>query len=88
MNPDLLDADCVIRHLHNINIISLTEWKNRHPSDQCYNVFFAPANNRKGDVGLNIIKRSGRYYVSRSLINVISYRHSFDASNIYRECAV
>jgi hypothetical protein len=67
VNKDLLDADCVIQHLCNKNIISFIEWRSQHPNDQNYNVYFNPISDKAGDIGLNIIKRSG---MSRKRVNL------------------
>ena len=74
---DLLNADCVIQHLLDCNIISLVEWKREHPNDQTYNVYFNCPIGLTSDLGINFIKRSGNYYISRSLVKVLSYRHQY-----------
>jgi hypothetical protein len=88
MTEDLLDAECVIRHLGDQSIISICDWKNKHPNNQDYQVFFDHPGGTTGDIGLHIIKRSGQYFISRSLVTILSYRHRFNADHIYSECAV
>jgi len=89
MTTDLLDADCVIQHLCNLKVITVVEWRNRHPDDQNYSVYFnSPFGKLPGDIFIQIIKRSGKYYISRSLIKVLAHRHLFNAENIYSNCAV
>jgi len=85
---DLLNADCVMQHLLEINIISLVEWKREHPNDQSYNVYFNRPTGLTSDVGINFIKRSGNYYVSCSLIRLLSCKLRFNADNIFRNCAI
>jgi len=85
---DLLDADCVMQHLVDGNIISFVEWKREHPNDQSYNVFFNRPVGLTSDININFIKRSGNYFISRSQIKVLSYRHQFNTDNIFRNCAI
>jgi len=85
---ELLDAECVINHLHDRHLITIRDWQNQHPSNQDYTVYFSNPNDLTSDIGVYIIKRSGRYFVLRSLVDVLSYRHSFNADNIYNECVV
>jgi hypothetical protein len=66
----------------------MRDWQNRHPSDQDYTIYFSNPNDLISDVGVYILKRSERYFVLRSLIDVLSYRHQFNAVGIYNECAV
>ena len=87
MNEDLLDAECVIRRLCEQRIIEMREWQNRHPNNQDYSVHFDHPD-VTGDIELHIIKRSGRFYIPRSLIGILSYRHCFNADDIYFECSV
>jgi len=87
VNCDLLNAECVLQHLESLKIISMCEWKNRHPSDQDYSIYFENPKS-PGDVRLQIIKRKGSYFIPRSIINILSYRHSFNADGIYSHCAV
>ncbi|GHV80508.1 hypothetical protein AGMMS49944_22990 [Spirochaetia bacterium] len=87
MTEDLLDAECVIGQLCDQNVISRASWKNSHPNDQEYSVYF----NHLGSVGeihLWIIKRSGEFYISRSLITILSCRHRFNADTIFTLCKV
>jgi len=86
MKEELLDAECVIKHLCKQNIILITNWQNQHPADQNYLVYFNHPNNEIGDIVLSIIKRKEKYYISRSLVGILSYRHHFNADNIYTEC--
>ena len=85
---DLLIADCVIQHLMNGNVISFVEWRREHPNDQNYNIFFNRPIGLTSDIIINFIKRSGNYYISRSQIKLLSYRHRFNADNIYRNCTI
>jgi hypothetical protein len=85
---DLLNADCVIQHLLDSNIISLVEWKREHPNDQTYNIYFNRPIGLTSDIGINFIKRTGSYYVSRSLIKILSYRHRFNTDAIFRNCVI
>ena len=87
MNDDLLNAECVMRYLLDLQIISLREWQDRNSSDHKYYVYFVnPKEN--GDVSLQIIKRKNRYFIPRSIINILAYRHNFDTGNIFLECSV
>jgi len=61
MTGELLNAECVIEHLNNNNIITMSDWQNRHPADQNYTVYFTNPSNLTADVGIYIIKRSGKY---------------------------
>jgi hypothetical protein len=88
MTSDLLDAECVINHLSKQNVISIIEWKNRHPNDQDYTVYFIRDGSTKSDIGINIIKRSEKYYVSLSLVKILAYRHQFETKDIYKECSL
>jgi hypothetical protein len=85
LNDDLLNAECVIRHLQELQIISLREWQDRNPSDHKYSIYFTnPKEN--GDISLQIIKQKDRYFIPRSTIRILSYRHAFDTENIFSEC--
>jgi hypothetical protein len=84
----LLDAECVINNLYSQRLISMRDWQNRHPSDQNYSIFFPNPNDLVSDIVIHITKRSGRYFVLRSLVDVLSYRHQFNPDRIYTECAV
>ena len=86
MNNDLLNAECVLRHLQDLHIISTGEWQDRNPSDHDYSVYFDNPK-KPGDVRLQIIKRKERYFIPRSIIKILSYRHSFSAEDIYSECS-
>jgi hypothetical protein len=84
---DLLDAECVIQSLHDQKIISLYEWRHGHPNDQNYPIRF----DRPEGVGiiiLDIIKRSGQYYVPRSRINILSSYYEFSPDTIYSKCTI
>jgi hypothetical protein len=84
---DLLDAECVIQDLYNQKIISLCKWQHGHPNDQNYPIYF----NRSEGVGiiiLDIIKRSGQYYIPRSRINILSSSYEFSTDAIYSKCAI
>jgi hypothetical protein len=84
---ELLDAECVLRRLENLEIISMREWQDRNTSDHDYSVYFD--NPRKpGDVRLQIVKRKERCYIPRSIINILSYRHSFNPAGIFTDCSV
>ena len=85
---ELMNAECVIQKLAEQHLITMREWQNRHPADQDYSVYFSNPNDLTSDIGIYIIKRSGQYYILRSLINVLSYRHNFNADHIYRDCAI
>jgi len=85
---DLLNAECVMQHLVDGNVVSYIEWKREHPYDQSYNVFFNRPVGLTSDININFIKRSGDYFVSRSQIKILSYRHRFNADNIYINCAL
>ena len=85
---DLLNADCVMQHLSDSNIISLVEWKREHPNDQAYNVYFNRPIGLTSDVIINFIKRAGIYYISCSQIRLLSYKLRFNADNIFRNCAI
>ena len=87
MTDDLLYAECVLRHLHNMEIITIVDWQDRNPSDHDYSVYFDNPK-KPGDVRLQIIKRSEKYFIPRSIINILSYRHSFDTTDIFFECAI
>jgi len=88
MTDELLNAECVIEHLNKKQLIMMRDWQNQHPADQDYTIYFNNPNNLNADIGVYIIKRSGKYFVLRSLVNILSYRHSFNAHNIYIECAI
>jgi len=85
---ELMDASCVIRKLVEQHLITIRDWQNQHPADQDYSVYFTNPNDLTADIGVYIIKRSGRYYVLRSLVKVLSYRHRFNPDHIYQDCAV
>ena len=87
MTGDLLDAECVLRRLENLKIISMREWQDRNTSDHDYSVYFDNPQ-KPGDVRLQIIKRKEKYYIPRSIINILSYRHSFNPDGIFSECSV
>ena len=87
MTNDLLNAECVLLHLENLNIILMREWKDRNPSNHDYSIYFENPK-KPGDVRLQIIKRREMYFVPKSLVNILSYRHSFSVDNIYSECSV
>ena len=87
MSKDLLDAECVLNHLQRLQIILFREWQDRNPSDHDYPIYFDNPQ-KPGDISLQIIKRKERYFVSRSIINILSIRHSFDADVIYSECSI
>jgi len=84
---DLLTAACVLQHLKNLQIISMSKWQDENPSDHDYSIFFYNPK-KHGDIGLQIIKRKEKYYIPRSTINILSCRHSFNADVIYSECSV
>jgi len=87
LSTDLLDADCVITQLCKQNVISMAAWRNTNPSDNEFLAYFdRPASN--GRIGLWIIKRSGRFFVSRSGVTILSNRYRFDPSGIFTMCAV
>ena len=87
MSDDLLNAECVIRHLQNLQVISLNEWKDWNPNDHDYSVYFDNPK-RPEDIRLQIIKRKERYFIPKSIISILSCRHSFGVDNIYSECSV
>ena len=87
MKDDLLMAECVLLYLQNLEIIKIDEWQDRNPSDHDYSVYFENPK-RPGDVRLQIIKRKEAYFIPRSIINILSYRHSFNTDDIYSECSV
>ena len=82
MCEELLDAECVIRHLCNLNIIIPSSWKDSNTCDHIYPQHF---DNPKasGIITLNIIKRNEMYFVPCSRIKILSYRHAFKTDNIY-----
>jgi hypothetical protein len=84
---DLLDAECVITLLCSKKIIVMADWKKPHPNDQDYSVYFDKLN-AVSDISIQFVKRSDRYYIPRSLVSVLSFRHSFDAKDIYTTCAI
>ena len=87
MTKDLLDAECVIRHLNDLKIIAMRGWQDRNPSDHDYSIYFDNPK-KQGDIRLQIIKRREIYFIPRSIVNILSYRHGFNASGIYSECSV
>ena len=87
MTADLLGAECVIQHLNSLKIISMRDWQDRNSSDHDYSVYFDNPN-KPGDVRLQIIKRSDKCFIPRSIVMILSYRHYFNAENILLECAV
>ena len=87
MNNDLLDAECVIEHLNNMEIIKMSEWHDSNPNDHDYSVYFDNPK-RPGDIRIQIIKRNRVYYVPRSIINILSCRHLFNTNRIFTECFV
>ena len=87
MTVDLLDAECVLRCLDVMKIISMREWQDRNTSDHDYSVYFDNPQ-KPGDVRLQIIKRKERYYIPRSIINILSYCHSFNPDEIFSDCSV
>ena len=87
MSDDLLNAECVIRHLQDLEVILLGEWQDRNPSDHDYSVYFENPK-KPGDVRLQIIKLKERYFIPRSIINILSYRHAFNTDNIFSECSL
>jgi len=87
MNNDLLNAECVIQHLRNLNVIAACEWRNQHPNDQDYSVLFDNPKH-KGDIRIQIVKRANEYYIPRSLVGILSYRHYFNADAIFNECSI
>jgi len=84
---DLLDADCVIRHLHDLKIIAMRIWRDTNPDDHDYSLDFDNPK-RIGNIRLQIVKRKERYFIPRSIINILSCRHRFNAGGIYSECSV
>ena len=99
MTEELLDATCVIEQLCSQKIIapcSTLDWYSLHPNDCERPVYFAShADNidndktkPKGDVCLQIIKRSGNYYTPRSRINNLSIKYKIDTDIIYSACSV
>jgi hypothetical protein len=87
LSDDLLNAECVIQHLKKLQIISLGKWQDQNPVDHDYSVYFEGLK-KPGDVRLQIIKRKEKYFIPRSIINILSCRHSFGAEIIYSECSV
>jgi hypothetical protein len=65
----------------------MSEWKDTNQLDHDYSVYFDNPK-KPGDIRLQIIIRKGHYFVPRSIINILSCRHSFDAADIYSECSV
>jgi len=59
---DLLTAECVLRHLQNLQIIPMSKWQDGNPSDHDYSVYFVNPKKR-GDVRLQIIKRKKKYFI-------------------------
>ena len=92
MKDEWLDADCAIKHLYNKKIISMCDWQRQHPSDQSYSVQFDryrdDSNYHVGVITLFIIKRSGKYYTTRSGIRALSGIYHFDGSDIFSQCAI
>ena len=86
MTDDLLNAECVLRHLENLKIISMREWQDRNISDHDYSIYFDNPQ-KPGDIRLQIIKRKESCYIPRSIIKILSYRHSFNPDNIFFECS-
>ena len=87
MTDDLLSAECVLRHLESLRIIAMREWQDRNTSDHDYPIIFDNPQ-EPGDVELQIIKRKDRCFISRSRVNILSIRHSFNADGIYSECSI
>jgi len=87
MTGELLSAECVLRHLENLRIISMREWQDRNPNDHDYSVHFDNPK-KTGDVRLQIIKRKKSYFIPSSIINILSCRYSFSTDDIYSECSV
>jgi hypothetical protein len=88
VTEDLLDAECVIRHLCDRRIISMRDWKSRHFLEQDsfdYSVYFDQPDNH-GDVRIQIIGRKTQYFIPRSLVKILSFRYRFNAEHIYSEC--
>ena len=82
MIDDLLDAECVLDRLENLNLISMREWQDRNKSDHDYSVYFDNPQ-KPGDIRLQIIKRKEKCYIPRSIISILSYRHSFNPDDIF-----
>ena len=87
MIKDLLDAECVIKHLKSLELIGLSYWQDSNPVDHDYSYFFE---NKKGtgDLCMQIIKRKEKYYISRSIITILSHRHNFNPVVIFEECNI
>ena len=87
MIGELLNAECVLRHLENLKIISMREWQDRNTNDHDYSVYFDNPK-RHGDIRLQIIKRKKSYFIPRSIISILSCRYSFNTDDIFSECSV
>jgi len=90
MNRDLLDAECVIQHLCNLGMIMHYPWTNQQlipPDYSEYAVIFNNPNNL-GDIRLQIIVRSGKHYISSSIVKILAHRHHFNPNNILTNCFV
>ena len=88
MNPDLLDAECVIKHLCTQGLISGCDYR----TQQLNNIISAKYSvridtNDGGNIRLQIIYKNERYFLPCSIIKVIAKRHHFNAENIFRDCA-
>jgi hypothetical protein len=89
MNEDLLDADCVINYLVNLNIIKMRVWREgSNPADHIYTKLFDGMHEKCNTVLLEIIKRTAQYYTNCSGIRILTKRYNFDPVPILTRCSI
>jgi hypothetical protein len=87
MNPDWLDAPCVIKRLIDLKVVRDQAWRASNPHDHEYNFEFVNPE-RPSKVILQIIKRAGNYYIAPSRIKILARQYKYNSAVIQRDCAV
>jgi hypothetical protein len=73
---NFFEAEGVINLLVQKGIIKPTEWKRTHPDAKNYSISF-DRQNGPGIIMLEICKKDGVYYISKSRLNILSQRYGF-----------
>jgi hypothetical protein len=87
MNDDLLNAECVIQHLHDQDFILLHDKRWVFSDNNMIEVQF-PIKNKSAVITLQFVKITGQYFIPRTRIRILACLYEFDADTIYLRCTM
>jgi hypothetical protein len=87
MGATLLDAECVINSLYNLDVLKKTQWKRTSLEEKYYTALFYAANSNSTII-FEIEVSNGRHLINLSRVKIIAFRHHISADDIYAKCAV